>query len=73
VPQTGVCWFPVLRAAGIPATGCIPVCFQCGEFPRERTVFDPDLKDRWIAMNTRMREIGPEAYLLETKDLCRYR
>jgi hypothetical protein len=51
----------------------VDFCFQCNEFPCERTVFDPDLKDRWIAMNARMKEVGVQTYLLETKDLCRYR
>lgn len=48
-------------------------CFQCNEFPCEKTNFDPDLKRRWIQMNNRMQEIGVESYYQETKDLPRYR
>lgn len=47
-------------------------CFECPEFPCNRTRFDKDLSDRWIYMNERMKEIGPEAYHSETKDKCRY-
>jgi hypothetical protein len=51
----------------------VDFCFQCDEFPCEKTNFDPDLKSRWIHMNNRMREIGLELYFEETKDLPRYR
>jgi hypothetical protein len=48
-------------------------CFQCGKFPCERTHFDPDLKQRWIQMNVRMKEIGVKAYFDETNGLPRYK
>ena len=48
-------------------------CSQCEEFPCEKTNFDPDLKQRWIQMNTRMKEIGIEAYFEESNKLSRYR
>jgi len=51
----------------------VDFCFQCGEFPCEKSNFDPDLEQRWIQMNRRMKEIGVEAYFEETKDLPRYR
>jgi len=51
----------------------VDFCFQCDEFPCEKTNFDPDLKRRWIQMNNRMKEIGVEAYFEKTKDLSRYR
>jgi hypothetical protein len=51
----------------------VDFCFQCTEFPCEKTGFDPDLERRWLAMNKRMKEIGVEAYFEETKDLPRYR
>ena len=38
----------------------------------KNTNFDSDLHDRWIKMNRRMKDIGVEAYFLETKDLPRY-
>ncbi len=50
----------------------VDFCFQCDEFPCEKTNFDPHLKARWIKMNNRMKEIGVESYYEETKDLCRY-
>lgn len=71
--RSGACGYP----------GCIVLkcsqgkekdfCFQCDEFPCDRTTFDPDLKRRWIEMNTRMRDVGLVAYYEETKDLPRYR
>ena len=33
---------------------------------------DEHLKRRWIQINKRMKEIGPESYYQETKDLPRY-
>jgi hypothetical protein len=51
----------------------VDFCFECEEFPCEKTNFDPDLKRRWIDMNSRLNEIGVEAYYEETKDLPRYR
>ncbi|MGE5584000.1 MAG: DUF3795 domain-containing protein [Bacillota bacterium] len=51
----------------------VDFCFECPEFPCARTNFDPDLERRWRQMNTRMREVGPEEYLKETRDLPRYR
>lgn len=50
----------------------VDFCFECDEFPCEKTNFDPDLKQRWIKINNRMKEIGVEAYFEETKDLPRY-
>ena len=51
----------------------VDFCFQCDEFPCEKTNFDPDLLRRWIQMNNRMKEIGVEAYFQEAKDLPRYK
>jgi hypothetical protein len=50
----------------------VDFCFQCDDFPCDKTNFDPHLEKRWRQMNTRMKEIGVEAYYEETKDLCRY-
>lgn len=50
----------------------VDFCFQCAEFPCANTGFDPFLDKRWRAMNERMREVGPEAFYNETKDLPRY-
>ena len=51
----------------------VDFCFQCDEFPCEKTHFDADLKRRWVQMNNRMKEVGVEAYYEETKDAPRYR
>lgn len=51
----------------------VDFCFQCDEFPCEKTNFDLDLKRRWIQMNNRMKEIGVEAYFEKSKNLSRYR
>ena len=50
----------------------VDFCFQCEEFPCNKTNFDLDFERRWIQMNNRMKEIGVEAYYQETKDLPRY-
>lgn len=50
----------------------VDFCFQCDEFPCDRTNFDPDLRQRWLQMNGRMKEVGIEAYFQETRDLPRY-
>ena len=50
----------------------VDFCFQCSEYPCDKTNFDPELKQRWLQMNNRMREIGIAAYFEESKDLPRY-
>ena len=51
----------------------VDFCFECDEFPCENTNFDPDLRRRWILMNNRMKEIGVEAYCIESMKYPRYR
>ena len=50
----------------------IDFCFQCDEFPCQKTNFDSHLERRWKQINNRMKQIGIEAYYQETKDLPRY-
>jgi hypothetical protein len=50
----------------------VDFCFQCEEFPCNKTNFDPHLKKRWLYYNKRMKKIGVEAFYEETKNLCRY-
>ena len=50
----------------------VDFCFQCDEFPCDKTNFVPHLEKRWLQYNTRMKDIGVEAFYEETKDLCRY-
>jgi len=51
----------------------VDFCFQCAEFPCQKSNLDPNLHQRWLTMNQRMKEIGVEAYWEEIKDLPRYR
>lgn len=71
--RTGACKYPDCGVAACFREKGVDFCYQCDEFPCEKTNFDPHLKQRWIDMNNRMKEVGPEAYYEETKDLCRYR
>lgn len=50
----------------------VDFCFECQEFPCDRTNFDEHLRARWLKINHRMKEIGVEAYYEEVKDLPRY-
>lgn len=70
--RQGTCKYPNCGVVGCHRQKMVDFCFQCDEFPCEKTNFDPHLKHRWIRMNRRMKEIGVEAYYEETKDLCRY-
>ena len=70
--RAGDCLYPNCHVARCSRDKGIDFCFQCDEFPCEKTNFDPHLRQRWIAMNTSMKEKGLEAYVAETKDLPRY-
>lgn len=50
----------------------IDFCFQCNEFPCNKSGFDTHLEQRWININLRMKEIGVEKYYNEIKDTTRY-
>ena len=71
--RSGQCKYPNCGVMKCFTEKGVDFCFQCDEFPCEKTNFDPDLKRRWIEMNTRMKEIGIKAYYEETRDVCRYR
>jgi hypothetical protein len=47
-------------------------CYQCNDFPCNGTGFDDNLKQRWLKINFRIREIGLECYYNEIKDNPRY-
>lgn len=51
----------------------IDFCFQCNEFPCEKSGLDADLHKRWLSMNQRMQEIGIEQYFKESMELPRYK
>lgn len=70
--RQGTCLWPNCGVMKCYQKKGVDFCFQCDEFPCEKTNFDPHLKRRWIQMNNRMKKIGVEAYYEETKDLPRY-
>jgi uncharacterized protein DUF3795 len=62
---------------GCNVRGChqskhVDFCFQCDEFPCNKTGFDEHLFNRSVNINNRMKEIGVEAYYNEIKDVPRY-
>jgi hypothetical protein len=71
--RKGTCLYPDCGVVACYSEKGVDFCFQCGEFPCEKTNFDPHLERRWLQMNERMKEVGVEAYFEETKDLPRYR
>jgi hypothetical protein len=71
--REGDCRFPKCEVLACCQAKGIDFCAQCDEFPCEKTSFDADLKRRWIQMNSRMKEVGVEAYFAETRDSPRYK
>ncbi|UCH63159.1 MAG: DUF3795 domain-containing protein [Fidelibacterota bacterium] len=71
--RKGTCIYPDCGVITCYQNKGVDFCFQCDEFPCEKTNFDLDLKGRWIQMNNRMKEIGIESYYQETNNLPRYR
>lgn len=49
----------------------IDFCFQCNEYPCDRQ-FSGGLRDRWMKINNRMKEIGVVEYYYEQIKLPRY-
>jgi hypothetical protein len=70
--RTGTCKYPNCGVVVCFREKGVDFCFQCDDFPCDKTNFDSHLHKRWIKMNERMKEIGVEDYYEETKDLCRY-
>ena len=50
----------------------VDYCYQCEDFPCENTGFDDNLKQRWLKINHKIKEIGLENYYNEIKDIPRY-
>ncbi|MCD4669366.1 MAG: DUF3795 domain-containing protein [Actinomycetia bacterium] len=50
----------------------INFCFECAEFPCEKTGFDDKLKDKWIRKNLKIKKIGFEKYFEEEKAKAHY-
>lgn len=70
--RQGTCKYPNCGVIDCYKEKGIDFCFQCDDFPCDKTNFDPHLEQRWFQMNTRMKELGVKAYYEETKDICRY-
>jgi len=50
----------------------VDFCYQCHEFPCNRTGFDDHLQKRWIAIGAQIKKTGIERYYLETINKPRY-
>ena len=50
----------------------VDFCFQCNEYPCNKTGFDENLQQRWIKLNTEIRSIGLETYYKKIKNKPRY-
>ncbi len=50
----------------------IDYCYQCSDFPCNNSGFDENLKQRWLKINHKIREIGLENYYHGIKDKPRY-
>ncbi|MFX1320585.1 MAG: DUF3795 domain-containing protein [Promethearchaeota archaeon] len=70
--RKGSCFYPDCGVRSCYKDKGVDFCFQCDEFPCDKTNFDPDLKRRWIQMNNQMKEVGLKLYYQNTKDLLRY-
>jgi hypothetical protein len=70
--RNGTCLYPNCGVTSCYREKGVDFCFECDEFPCDKTNFDPHLERRWRQMNERMREIGVEAYYEESKDQPRY-
>ena len=50
----------------------VDFCFQCEEFPCDRTNFDENLQKRWIQLNNKIRKEGVKTFWDNTKEIPRY-
>lgn len=71
--RAGSCKYPNCGVRDCHKQKSVDFCFQCDEFPCEKSNFDPDLKRRWIQMNNRMKDVSIESYFQENRNLPRYR
>ncbi|MFW9818785.1 MAG: DUF3795 domain-containing protein [Candidatus Thorarchaeota archaeon] len=70
--RNGSCLYPDCGVRDCYKAKRVDYCFQCDEFPCEKSNFDELLKQRWVQINKRMEEIGIESYYQETKNVPRY-
>jgi hypothetical protein len=50
----------------------VEFCFQCPEFPCQKTGFDKNLEFRWKQNQVKMKDVGIEAYFQEVRSAPRY-
>jgi len=50
----------------------IDYCYQCDEFPCNRTNFDKHLYKTWVQLNKKIKKTGIEQYFENTRTLPRY-
>ena len=50
----------------------VDFCFQCSEFPCDRTGYDKHLYSTWVRVNEKIKEIGLEAFYEKTRARPRY-
>ncbi len=50
----------------------VDYCYQCDEFPCDRTNFDERLNKIWVLINEKIKEVGLEQYYEKTKARPRY-
>ncbi len=50
----------------------IDFCYQCDQFPCEKTNFDPGLYKGWVRINEKIRAIGIEQYCEDARGRSRY-
>jgi len=50
----------------------IDFCYQCDEFPCDRTNFPPRMQSIWVMLNENIKETGLEKFYEMTKDRPRY-
>jgi hypothetical protein len=70
--RNGSCVYPNCVVASCCKGKGVDFCFQCTEYPCDKTNFDPALKEILLKINNLMKEKGIERYLEESKDLPRY-
>jgi hypothetical protein len=70
--RTGRRGHPQCGAKTCPRPKGVDFCGQCKAFPCNKMDFDPNLKQRWLDINMRIKQTGAEQYYKESKDLPRY-
>ncbi len=50
----------------------VDFCYECREFPCDKTGFEDDLKQKWLSKNNRIKTVGMEQYFKEEKEIPHY-